>query len=398
MDWQVTNVFKKNFEAKTRFVFNEGGTRSGKSFAILQIIYRICQINKNKGLIISCVSETMPHLKRGIIRDFFDVLLKPYGLYDSKLHNKTDNTYLLFGNTIEFFSVDSSDKVHGAARDILFANEIQNINYETIFQLIQRTRIQIFFDWNPTHEFWAHTQFLNNADFKEDITYIQSTYKDNHLWHESIIKDILRRAKNDINYRRVYVEGLIGSIEGLIFPDIQFVDEMPTEFKWRAFGMDFGYTNDPTTFIDVRFYQGAIYVDELIYESGLSNQDIVINAKKYYNYPDEIIADSSEKKSIDEIYSLGMNIFPTEKFAGSVNFGIQLMKNYRIFVTKKSTNVIKEFRNYKWKTDKNGKQLNEPIDDFNHAIDAIRYVCQHKMINKFEKQKVNNTYRKNRIG
>jgi phage terminase large subunit len=372
--WRITRVFEETVRGDERFVFNEGGTRSGKTIAILQVLHWTMEMNPNQNLIISVVSETMPHLRRGAMLDYFDRLLKPAGLYDPANHNKTDNSYTVNGNRIEFFSADSSDKVHGPGRDILYFNELQNTNFDTFFHLVQRTRLKIYADWNPTHEFFVHTKFLNNPDYDSKIKYIHSTYKDNPYLPMDIVRDILNRAKYDENYRLVYVEGKIGVKEGVIF-DFEQVDEIP-EGEY-VYGLDFGYTNDPTAVVRVLITGEAIYMDEVLYQRGLTNREIAdALIGKLHDY-DEIFADSAEPKSIDDIFSMGLNIKPAIK--GEINWGIDVMKRYQLCITKHSLNLIKEFRNYTWAVNKNGEPIGKPIDTFNHGIDAVRYAVTNRL-------------------
>ena len=381
-EWKITDIFERNVDAGTRFVFNEGGTRSSKTISILQVLHRWCEKNPNFGLIISVVSETMPHLRRGAMLDYFDRLLKPYGLYDEKRHNKTDNSYMVFGNKIEFFSADSSDKVHGPGRHILFFNEIQNTNYETFFHLAQRTELVIYADWNPTHEFFIHNEYLNNPEYKEDITYIHSTYKDNPFLSQGIIDDILKRANRDINYKRIYVEGLLGFAENVVFPKFTQVDIIPQGFTLLCYGLDFGYTNDPTALVGIHINKEktAICVDEIIYSTGLMNNEIgrIMLDNGIRSGYDEVFADWHEPKSIDEIRRAS-RINVKSAFDKSVIYGISLIQQYDILVTKSSVNLIKELRNYTYITDKDGKITNKTIGNFNHCIDAIRYGCIMKL-------------------
>lgn len=369
---KIDKIFDPSFTSKTRYVFNEGGTRSGKTYTVNQVLYAIAAEAK-KPIITSVVSETMPHLKRGAMRDFF-TWLQVNEIYFPKDHNKTDNTYKINKSTIEFFSADSPDKVHGPERDYLFVNEVQNINYEIFFHLAQRTRIRVFADWNPVEELFVHTKFLNDPQYKDDITYIHSTIFDNPFVSQAIKDDVLRRSNVDDLYRTVYLEGKIGVREGLVFTTWQQIDKLPDDGDVR-FGLDFGYTNDPTALIKVVERKDGYYCDELCYETGMLNRDIIKRMKQSgirMQY-DEIIADSAEPKSIEEIYQAGYNVKPARKGADSINNGIDRLKSKPLFITKRSTNLIKELRNYAWVIDKMGNATNKPIDGFNHAIDAIRY-------------------------
>ena len=378
---KVNKVVRKNHDAKTRYVFNEGGTRSGKTYGINQALYKLASENK---YIISIVSETMPHLKKGAMRDFFS-FLNTAKLYWPENHNKSEHTYKINDSMIEFFSADAVSKVHGPERDILFINEIQNIPYEIYFHLAQRTRIRIFADWNPTHRFYVH-EMMEDPEYRTEITYTHSTIFDNKFVSDEIKKEVLRRADRDPNYKQVYLEGKIGIYEGLIFPTIQMVDEMP---DGRSFyGMDFGYTQDPTTLIECKIIGDNLYLNELIYQTGLRNSDI-INLMKQLDIRGVVYGDSAEPKTIDDLYFAGFNIHGAIKGPDSINFGLTIMKQFTIFVTKKSTNLVKEFRNYTYMKDKEGKMLNKPIDLWNHGIDATRYGVSMEQRKKLEYKEMN---------
>ena len=378
----IEKIYIPAIESKTRYVLNEGGTRSGKTFSTLQALFHIAVVS-NQPLIISIVSETLPHLKKGAMRDFIN-FLKANDLYNPAKHNKTENIYHVGKSMIEFFSADSSDKFHGPERDILFVNELQNISYEVFFHLAQRTRLRVFADWNPTHEFFIHQKYLNNPDYTADTTYIHSTIFDNPFVAPAIKTEVLRRAKHDENYKRVYLQGKIGTLEGLIFPDFSMIDRMPEGNI--LYGLDFGFSSDPSVLVGVIEQDDAIYIDEIFYNTGLHNRDIctLLNSNGIRKGYDEITADSAEPKSISEISLAGFNIKPALKGADSVRAGIDRIKSKKIYVTKNSVNLIRELRSYRWVTDKNGKATNKPMDGFDHAIDAVRYaIVRKKKIENF---------------
>lgn len=314
------------------------------------------------------MSESIPHLKLGAERDFFNIL-KSSGQYEDARHNKSDRTYQCEKGLIEFFSAENSGKVHGPRRDILYVNECNNVNYETVYQASMRTRICTFLDFNPVRSFWVHEDLIPMLK-EEDYAFIKSTYRDNNYLDAKVKNDIERRALIDDNFRRVYAEGEIGSLDGLIFTNWELIDDMPKEGA-RSMGMDFGFTNDPTTLVDIRKDGRGIYVDELLYRTGMTNQDIGNFIKTLNIGRQEILCDDAEPKSIEELFRMGINC----KKAGKkeINHGIQLLQQVTIFVTKRSVNLIKELRNYQWKKDKNGKAENVPIDTYNHLIDATRY-------------------------
>lgn len=373
----VTNVFRQNLRAQTRFVFNPGGTRSSKTISLSQLIYVIATVKQ--GTVCSIVSETLPHLRKGAMRDFFWWLNKE-GIYSEKFHNKTENIYEVGKSIIEFFSVDNLGRVHGPGRDYLYCNEIQNIKYETFFHLAARTSQRIYADYNPTSFFWADTEFIENPEMRERVTVIRSTFRDNPFCPPEIVKDILIRAAKDENYKRVYVDGLPGVAEGLVFESFKIVNQIPDGAKLISNGLDFGFTNDVTALISVYLNGGELWFDELIYENGLTNSDINQLAQAQgMNIRDEIIADSAEPKSIEELKRMRWNIQAAQKGEDSIRNGIDILKRYSLNVTARSTGLTKEFRNYKWAMGIDGKPLNKPIDMWNHAIDAIRYVALNKL-------------------
>jgi phage terminase large subunit len=372
---ETTKVFEKNIEAEKRLIINQGGTSSSKTWSILQIL--LLYAIKRNNLVISVVSETLPHIKRGAMRDFL-IMLKQEGLYGACTHDKTNNAFHFGNSFIEFFGADSEDKVRGPRRDILFLNECNNISQATFDQLEVRTKETIFLDYNPTHEFWVHELM----QYRDDYDYIHSTYLDNDLLDERIKKSIEQR-KHKENWWKVYGLGEVGSLEGVVFNNWRQVDEYPDNMKWEVYGLDFGYTNDPSTLIRVGMKENQLYFDELLYKAGLTNSEIAqfIKSKEI---KDTIIADSAEPKSIEEIYRQGIDVRGSEKGKDSIVYGIDLLQNYQLNITKRSVNLIKELRNYTWDQDKTGKQLNKPIDMYNHAIDALRYAATYKLRKQVE--------------
>ena len=376
---RCTSVFSKNiraFNLKKRFVINQGGARSSKTFSILQLLLLICQRAKGSRLI-SVVSETLPHLKKGAMRDFI-ATLEEDGLYSDSMHNKTDNIFSIksldgkFTSYIEFFGADSGDKVRGPQRDYLFLNECNNLDWETYYQLAIRTAKTIFLDFNPVQEFWVHTELMPSLQ-GDEYEFIRSTYRDNEYLSEHQVKDIERRALRDDNFRLVYAEGEIGSLEGLIYKKWRLCDNLPDTSK-RIIGVDFGFTNDPTVITDVRQYNGEWWADEITYQPGLLNNDIA-RIIKGLNLPPSVrvVCDSAEMKSIEDLKRMGIRAEPCVKGADSIVNGIDYMNSMPINVTRRSLNAHKELRNYKWKLDKSGKAMNIPVDNWNHWCDAFRY-------------------------
>ena len=359
-----TTTLNKILGLKKRLKIIQGGTSSAKTISILLILINIAQENKDKT--ISVVSESFPHLRRGAIKDFLEIM-EGHGYYKDDLWSKTDFTYRFeTGSKIEFFSADSPDKVRGPRRDILFINEANNISFDTYTQLAIRTDGDIYLDYNPVSEFWVNTEILN----KQENDYIIVTYKDNEALSKTIVDEIESRKDNKY-FWQVYGLGLLSDHEGKIYRDWQIIDEMPHEAKLERYGVDFGYSNDPTAIIALYYYNGGYIVDEITYQKGLSNKqiaDILLNKEKQL-----VIADSAEPKSIDEINSYGIPISGAEKGKDSVSHSIQMVQEQRISMTSRSLNVIREYRNYLWQTDKQGKVLNIPEDHFKHSMDAIAY-------------------------
>ena len=371
----LTRVYKASlaaFVALFRIIANKGGTRSGKTYAVMQLLLVIATTLKRS---ISVVSESMPHLKRGALKDFREIL-KREGLVEGRdyYENKTDLTFTFpNGSTIEFFSVDNWGKVKGSRRDILFINECNRISYETYRQLAVRTTETIFLDWNPDNEFWYEEHIAQRDTTKE----IHSTYLDNPYLDKAQIAEIESNRYNE-QWWRVYGLGLTGHIEGTIYRPFIQIDELP-EARSRmrhVYGLDFGYSNDPTALLDVYIDETGkkIYVDEIIYETGLLNSDIAQRmAENNISKSTEIFADAAEPKSVDEIGRKVYRYNVKSAYKKDLLSQIQFLQQFEIYVTTRSLNVIKESRQYKWKEDRDGNAVNEPIDAFNHAMDALRY-------------------------
>lgn len=371
----LTRVYKASlaaFVALFRIIANKGGTRSGKTYAVMQLLLVIATTLKRS---ISVVSESMPHLKRGALKDFREILEKEGRIEGRDYYeNKTDLTFTFpNGSTIEFFSVDNWGKVKGSRRDILFINECNRISYETYRQLAVRTTETIFLDWNPDNEFWYEEHIAQRDTTKE----IHSTYLDNPYLDKAQIAEIESNRYNE-QWWRVYGLGLTGHIEGTIYRPFIQIDELP-EARSRmrhVYGLDFGYSNDPTALVDVYIDEAGkkIYVDEVIYETGLLNSDIAQRmAETGISKATEIFADAAEPKSVDEIGRKVYRYNVKPAYKKDLLSQIQFLQQFEIYVTTRSLNVIKESRLYKWKEDRDGNAVNEPIDAFNHAMDALRY-------------------------
>jgi phage terminase large subunit len=362
-----TTAFKKIAGLKKRIRICQGGTSASKTISILLYLIAYAQTDKKKTLT-SVVSESIPHLKRGAIRDFKNIMTE-HNYWKEANWSASDSIYTFeTGSQIEFFSTDNGDKLRGARRDRLFMNEANNNTFEAFEQLEVRTKEFIILDYNPTNEFWALTEL---KDKRDDVDFIILTYKDNEGLPEEIIKSIEQR-KSRVNWWKVYGEGQLGEVEGRIYTGWQIIDTIPHEARLERRGVDFGYSNDPTAIVDVYYYNGGYILNEVCYTKGMSNKqiaDTILAQEKQCM----VIADSAEPKSIDEIRSYGINIQPATKGQGSLNQGIQYVQDQTISMTKSSLNLIKEYRNYLWATDKTGKTLNEPETGLDHAMDATRY-------------------------
>jgi phage terminase large subunit len=368
MPYAQTTATKKIANLRKRIKGIQGGTSASKTISTLLILIAESQTDSTPKLT-SVVSESMPHLRRGAMRDFLNIM-QDHHYYQESQWNRTEFIYTFeTGSKIEFFSADTPDKVRGPRRDRLFINECNNIPFEAFNQLEVRTREEIYLDWNPTNEFWFYTDVLGNPDMEVD--HIIITYKDNEALEESIVKSIESRRANK-GWWAVYGLGQLGEVEGKIYKDWKLdLDEIPHEARLERYGLDFGYSNDPTSVVAIYSYNGGYIVDEVMHRKGLSNKQI---ADHMLNLPVAlIIADSAEPKSIDEIASYGLSIIGANKGQGSVNQGIQYVQDQRITVTKNSPNIKKAYNNYLWMVDKDGKILNLPDHYLSDAMDALRY-------------------------
>lgn len=367
----VTHTFEKLLAAfvnpRYRGVASKGGTRSGKTWATLQMLYLLAK-SAQKPLFISCVAATLPMVKRGMLRDF-KLMLASEGVWDENAFNKTEMTYELpNGSVIEFFGCDNASKVHGAARDVLFVNEAQGIAREIFRQLDIRTRKKVIIDFNPVRKFWGETEFVG-----ERYITIHSTYKDNpYLTKEQV--GAIEKNKNDANWWRVYGEGLTGGVEGNVYPEYEVIEDMPETYTGRCLGLDFGFVNDPTAIVDVRFEGWDLYVDLLCYETGLLNSHIADYLTGQGLNRVVTVCDSAEQKSIMELQQRRIKAMPCVKGKGSISGGIAQVKQFKLHVTKRSVKLLDELDNYKWiKDEGTDTYTNVPTDQFNHALDALRY-------------------------
>ncbi len=368
---RTTGIYEQNAEAwlsENRRALNEGGTASSKTWSILQLLILIAKKAKST-LLISVVSESLPHLKRGAIRDFFRILGEtPEG---NSRYNMTEHTYKFGKGVIEFFGADEADKVRGPRRDILFINEGNNIPWETARGLDIRTSKFTFCDWNPVGEFWAHTNWVGQPE----NAYIHSTYIDAiDVLPPTVIANIESNRDKDPNWWNVYGLGLVGKVEGLVYPLFNQVDALPEQGE-LVYGLDFGFSGDPAVLGKHKIFPEELYSQELFYERGLTNQDIAqyMTDLGVAKHSDIIWADSAEPKSIKEISDYGFNIVGASKGPGSVEYGHQKVRQFKQFWTKDSINCIKEQRNFRYLPDKNGKLTERTMHIYSHGMDMRRY-------------------------
>ena len=371
--WLIYDAAKR----RPRYISNRGGTRSGKTYSTLQFLHILIPKADKAGDITSVVSETLPHLKRGAIRDFESII--GHSLKDDSHWNATDFVYTYDnGAKLEFFSAESSAKVLGPARKRLFVNEANHIDYETFRQLAVRTTGIIFIDYNPAATFWA----MEKVEVKDNCITIVTTYKDNEFLSPEQVAEI-EDNKDDERWWKVYGECKVGTLEGVIY-DFTQIDALPTGDEASSlvecYGLDFGFTNDPTAIVrilvDTR--RKHLYVQEVCYKRRMTNPMIAEHLKGVgLNNRVEVFADCAEPKSIAEITQAGLNIKACDKDApvksDKLKFQLNWMQGWKLFVTKDSLNLIEELRNYTWAKDKDGNPLNIPIDKFNHLLDALRY-------------------------
>jgi len=370
MSYIQTTATRKICKLNKRIRAISGGASASKTVSILIWLIGYAQHKEIHNEVISVVAETMPFLRKGAMRDFENIM-KTQGYWKDSRWNSTNSIYTFDrGNIVEFFSVEDSERVKGARRHVLFINEANNVPFETYVQLEVRTRKIVFLDWNPISEFWWYTDIV---PYSTDHDFLVLTYKDNEALSQPEVEALEKHKSNPgrINWWRVYGEGQLGEVEGRVYSGWQLIDEIPFEARLECYGLDFGYTNNPTAIVAVYKFNDGFILDEVAHTKGLSNKQI---ADILLNLPRAItLADSAEPKSIDEIASYGVDILPTLKGQGSMLQGIQYVRDQKISVTKQSLNIIKEYRNYMWMTNREGKTINEPSSALNHAMDAIRY-------------------------
>ena len=375
--FETTDVFSLNLNSSKAIVINQGGTSSGKTYSILQCLF--VHALQDDGSIITVVGQDIPNLKVGALRDAQMIVSNSLPLQSYiKDYNKSDRIYTFTnGSIIEFKSYDDWQDAKSGKRDYLFLNEANGVSKNIWDELFMRTRKKAYIDYNPNAEFWVHRELIG----KENIELIISDHRHNTFIEQSIHDKI--ESIEDEELWKVYARGLTGKLEGIIFRNYNVVPTIPEDAKFIGIGLDFGFTNDPTAIVEVYQLSGELFINELTYETRLTNSDIDkrlqdIGISKYK----DIIADSAEPKSIADLTNYGWNVYPAIKGADSVRNSIDILKRYKLNVTQRSVNLKKELNGYKWKQTKNGEMLNEPVDLMNHAIDALRYVALNKLNNQ----------------
>ena len=368
----TNKVYKHLQESDKRITIEQGGTRSGKTYNILMwIIFEYTYQHTDK--VITICRKTFPSLRASVMRDFMEIL-RIHDIYIEELHNKSNHEYHLNGNLVEFISLDQPQKIRGRKRNLLFINEANELFFEDWQQLVFRTDGKIILDYNPSDSFhWIYDKVIP----RDDSDFYQTTYKDNKFLDPVIIQEIERLRGTDEDYWRIYGLGERGMSRATIF-QFQIAEEAKGQVV--AYGLDFGFTNDPTALIKVYKDGDNLYLEEKLYHTNLTNQDISqklteLGMTRY----DEIWADSAEPKSIEELHRMGWNVKPTAKGADSIMAGIDILKRHKLHIVKGSPNLTKELQNYKWQEDKNGNLLNRPIDAFNHLVDAMRYATFNRL-------------------
>lgn len=368
-------LFRENYESDKRFLVNQGGTSSGKTYTIMQVL--IVFAIMEAGCIITVVGQDFPNLRVGAFRDAKTIIrgsewLSAFFKVNESLHYIQGRN----GSVIEFNSYADEQDAKNGKRDYLFVNEANGVSYEIFWQLQIRTRKKVFMDYNPTSRFWVHDKIIG----RKDALLIISNHRNNHFLSEEEHERI--EGIEDEELWKVYARGLTGKLEGVVFTNWDIVDELPPQGEWKmnARGLDFGFTNDPSALERVVLAHGELWIDEELYDTGYTNPMLAKAMKEAgVRRNDIVIADCAEPKSIAEIKAEGIYIVPSVKGGDSINVGIDILKRYKIHITRRSKGLIENMQAYKWKKDRDGKRTNSPIDAYNHGIDAVRYVALSKL-------------------
>lgn len=369
---QTTHIYSRIDEAVKEgytAISLQGSARSGKTYNVM--IWLILYALAVPRIKISVVRATLPALKGSVLEDFIEIM-RSLGIYSDKYLNKTDLVYWFKSrSTIEFFSASDEQRLRGRKRDVLFVNEANELSALQFQQLKMRTTRLTIIDYNPS---FSDDHWIASDLNRDPRTYhFVSTYKDNPFLEQTIIDELESLQRKNTSLWQIYGLGQQAQVEGLIFANVTTIEEIPSHIKQRYIGIDYGFTHDPTAIVEVAFDKEALYISEVCYRTQMLQQDIIAVLKQYPHA--KVISESADPRLIEEIYRSGVNIHPVRKYAGSIEAGIAWMLQYPIRVTAGSSNVLKELHNYVYSQDKEGKLLNTPIDAYNHAIDATRYVC-----------------------
>jgi len=386
-------LFKQNYTAAASVIVNQGGTSSGKTYAIEQVLFCLaCETPKQ---VITVVGQDIPNLKAGALRDALNI----YNSSDQikamvKSYNKSDRVFEFHNGTlIEFKSYDNAQDAKSGKRDYLFINEANGITYDIYTELALRTRERVFIDYNPNYNFWVHDHVIG----KPGVQLIISDHRHNPFIKQTMRDKVESLKAVDIELWKVYARGLTGKLSGLVFDNWHICNDIPPDAKRIAAGLDFGFTNDETGCLLVYTQNGELWVDEMFYETGLTNTDIAARLiTAGISKSTEIIADSAEPKSIEELKRLGWNIKGAKKGPDSIKNSIDILRRHKINITRRSVNLRNEIARYKWRIDRSGKTINEPVDACNHLIDPLRYIALNKLkINTFTSIKSHMPYKNN---
>ena len=371
----IEELFNANTDTSYRTFVNQGGTSSGKTYTLMQVL--IFHALNNNGCIITVAGQDLPNLKVGAMRDAKTIVNGSEWLRNFFKFNESGSFFQGANNSIiEFKSYQNEQDAKNGKRDFLFINEANGVSYSIYWQLSIRTRQKVYLDYNPSERFWVHNDVIG----RKGVKLIISDHRGNPFLTAEEHARI--EAIEDEELFKVYARGLTGKLSGVIFPNFSIVDELPSREEWKlyGYGLDFGFTNDPTALVQCVIAHGELWVDLLVYETELTNPMIADKAKANgITRKTQIVADSAEPKSIAELNNLGLWVVPTSKGKDSIAVGIDVLHRYKINVTRRSTPLIEEMQAYKWETDRDGNKTNKPIDKYNHAIDAIRYFAMMKL-------------------
>ncbi len=369
-------LFQHNYNSTANVVVNQGGTSSGKTYAILQVLFTLACAEAKQ--VITVVGQDIPNLKAGAMRDAHNIMSSAPELQAMlSSFNNTDRVYkLLNGSLIEFKSYESAQDAKSGKRDYLFINEANGIAVEIYHELALRTRKRVFLDYNPNAAFWVHDQLIG----RPDVQLIISDHRHNPFVDDRTRQKIEELSDTDPERWKVYARGITGKVTGQVLSDWSVCDAIPPEAKRLAYGLDFGFSNDETGLLEVYLQNGRLWVNELLYRTGLTNTDLSEHMQAArVSKKSEIIADSAEPKSIEELRRMGWYINPAKKGADSIKHSIDILRRYHINVTRSSVHLRRELERYQWRTDAAGRSTNQPTDTWNHLIDPLRYVALNKL-------------------